>query len=143
VLVAGVVGHDVDDHPQPVGVRVLDEACRVVERAEQRVDRAVVGDVVAAVGHRGGVERGEPDRVDAEGGQVGQAGPDTGQVADAVAVAVRETADVHLVDDGIAPPLVGHTRMKVLASTFSKPRPLLGPGRLPNIHRRSDSTLFG
>ena len=36
--------------------------------------------------------------------QVGQARGDAGQVADAVAVAVGEAADVDLVDDGVAPP---------------------------------------
>ena len=38
----------------------------VGERAEERVDVAVVGDVVAGVALRRGVERREPDRVDAE-----------------------------------------------------------------------------
>ena len=51
--------------------------------------------------------RGEPDRVDAEVAQVGQARADAGEVADAVAVAVGEAAEVDLVDDGAAPPRAG------------------------------------
>src|SRR5690606_1605724 len=71
---------------------------------EGGVDPAVVGDVVAAVGHRGGVPGGEPERVDAEVPQVGQARADAREVAHAVAVGVGERADVHLVDDRVAPP---------------------------------------
>ena len=77
-----------------------------VEVAEERVDGAVVGDVVAAVGHRRGVPGGEPDGVDAEVAQVGQAGADAGEVAGAVAVRVGEAARVDLVDGGAAPPVV-------------------------------------
>ena len=76
----------------------------VVEGAEDRVDVAVVGDVVAGVGLRRGVEGREPDGVDAEGAQVGQARGDAGEVADAVAVAVGPRARVDLVDDRLAPP---------------------------------------
>jgi hypothetical protein len=51
-----VVGHEVDDHPQTEAVRPAEEVVEVVQRAELRVDGAVVGDVVAAVALRGGVE---------------------------------------------------------------------------------------
>ena len=49
VLVGGVVGDDVHDHPQVEVVGALDQAVGVLQRAEQRVDVAVVGDVVAVV----------------------------------------------------------------------------------------------
>ena len=47
-------------------VRLRDQRVEVGEVAEERVDVAVVGDVVAEVGHRRRVERREPDGVDAE-----------------------------------------------------------------------------
>jgi len=74
------------------------------ERAEQRVHVAMVGDVVAEVGHRRFEERRDPDRVDAEGGDIVQAFDDAGQVAHAIAVGIQETARVDLIDDGTAPP---------------------------------------
>ncbi len=107
VLVGGVVGHQVHDHLQPQVVGRGDEGVGVGEGAEQVVDGAVVGDVVAVVVLRGGVERREPDRVDAQVAQVGQARGDPGQVADPVLPAgpgVGEAADVDLVDDCVAPP---------------------------------------
>ena len=90
VLAAGVVGDDVDDHPQSQVVGPADEPVGVVEGAEDGLDVAVVRHVVARVVLRGRVERGQPHRVDPQGGQRGQAGRDARQVADPVAVGVRE-----------------------------------------------------
>jgi hypothetical protein len=106
VLVGGVVGDEVDDDPQSEVVGAPDQVVGVGEPAEERVDVAVVGDVVAVVVLGGGVERGDPQRVDAEVGQVGQPRGDPGQVADAVAVTVGEAADIDLVAGGVAPPAV-------------------------------------
>jgi hypothetical protein len=96
-----VVGHQVDDHLEPQAVAVCDQRVGVGEGAEQRVDVLVVGHVVAVVVLRRGVERRDPERVDAEVAQVGQPRGDPGQVADAVAVAVGEAADVDLVGHGV------------------------------------------
>ena len=104
----GAVGIDlVDDdlEAQPVGG--LDHAVIVGERAEHRVDAAVVRDVVAAVLHRRGEEGRDPDAVDAQAGDVVQLLGDAGQVADAVAIGVAKAARVDLIEDGAAPPL-GH-----------------------------------
>ena len=104
MLVRGVVGHEVDDHPDAQLVRVGDQRVGVGERAEDRLDVAVVADVVAGVRHRRRVERADPHGVDAQLAQVRQAGADAGQVADAVAVGVGEAARIDLVDHGGAPP---------------------------------------
>ncbi len=106
VLVGGVVGHQVDDDAQAQRVGVADQRVGVQEGAEHGVDGPVVGDVVTGVGLRGGVEGAEPHGVHTQVAQVGQAGADTLQVAHAVAVAVGETARVHLVDDRVPPPVV-------------------------------------
>ncbi len=106
VLVGGVVGHQVDDDAQVQLVGPGHQGVGVGQRAEQRVDVAVVGDVVAVVVLRRGVERRDPQRVDTQLGEVGEPRRDAGEVADAVAVAVGEAADVDLVDDGVPPPVV-------------------------------------
>ncbi len=89
---------------RPQLVRVGDQRVEVGQVAEQRVDVARVGDVVAVVDHRRRVERRQPQRVDAEQVQVAEPVPDAGQVADAVAVGVGEAAHVHLVEDRGPPP---------------------------------------
>ena len=50
----------------PRSCSARDQLVEVVERAEHRVDGLVVADVVAVVVLRGGVDRREPDHVDAE-----------------------------------------------------------------------------
>ena len=97
-------GHPVDDHPQAALVGLGEQAVEVVEGPEERVDVAVVGDVVAEVGHGRAEERREPDGVDAEPGEVVEVRRMPGQVAHAVAVGVGEGAGVDLVDDAPLPP---------------------------------------
>jgi hypothetical protein len=83
-----VVGHDVDDQPDAARRGVGQQCVEVAERAETRVDVDVVSDVVPAVVQRRGVERGQPDRVDAEVDEVIQVGAEAGEVSGAVMVAV-------------------------------------------------------
>ena len=70
-----------------------------------RMDRAVVGGVVAVVAQRRRVERQQPDRRDAEVVDVVEPRDQPAEVADAVAVRVLERADVHLVDQGVLVPV--------------------------------------
>src|SRR5271157_342946 len=101
-----VVRYQVDDDPDLVRSRVLDQMVEVRHGPEQRIHSAVVADVVPAVGQRGRVEGRQPDGVDAEVGQVPQARPQPRQVAHAIAVRVGEAARVHLVDNRLLPPRV-------------------------------------
>ena len=78
VAVGGVVGHPVDHDPDAARVAGGDQRVEVRERAEDRVDVAVVGDVVAEVGHRRGVERRQPDRLHAERVEVVEVRGDAG-----------------------------------------------------------------
>ena len=66
MLVGRVVGHEVEHQLEPARVRCREQRVEIGERAEQRIDVAVVGDVVAEIGHRRGIDRRDPDRVDAE-----------------------------------------------------------------------------
>ncbi len=104
VLARDVVRHDVDDGADAEGERLGDEELRIFQRAERRVDVAVVGDVVAAVGEGGRIPRVEPERVDAEFLQVAEPAADAPKVARAIAVGIGEAAHVDLVDHGAPPP---------------------------------------
>jgi len=104
MLDRGVAEHLVDHHLQAQRMRLGQQAVEVGQGAEQRVHIAVIGDVVAEVGHRRGEERGDPDRVHAQRGHVVQPVDDAGQVAHPVAVGIEEAARVDLIDDGAAPP---------------------------------------
>ena len=104
VGVGGVIENQLGDDPQVTPVRLAHEGAELRPRAVLRVDVAVVGDVVAVVAPRGGVERQQPQCVDAEVLDVVELARQAGEVAAAVVVAVEEGADVHLVDDRILEP---------------------------------------
>ena len=104
----GVVEHLVDDDPEAQVVRPRHQPVELLERAQQRVDLHVVGDVVAAVGPGRGVERRNPDRVHPELRGVVQPVDDAREVAHAVACRVAEGARIDLVEDGgLRPGAVG------------------------------------
>jgi hypothetical protein len=98
VLGGGVVHDEVDDHAHPPLVGGLDERAEVLDRAVVGVDPVEVGDVVAAVAQRRGIEREQPDAVDPEPLQVVELLDQAAEVARAVVVAVEERARVDLVE---------------------------------------------
>ena len=104
MLVRGVVDHQLGDHPQAALVRLVDKAAHIRQRAIIRMHAAVVGDVVTVVAARRGIEGQQPDRGDAEIGDVVELGDQSGKIADAVVIGVEEGLDVKLVDDRILVP---------------------------------------
>ena len=70
------------------------ELLEVVQGAVGRMDVGVIGDVVAVVAQRRRIERQQPERGDAEVLEVIELADQAAEVADAVAVAVGEGADV-------------------------------------------------
>ena len=73
-------------------------------RAVGRVDALVVGDVVAVVAQRRGIERQQPQRRDAEVLQIVELAPQALEIADAVIVGIEERLDVQLIDDRVLVP---------------------------------------
>ena len=115
----------------------LGQPIEVLEGAELGRHAGVVGDVVAEVMQRRGIDGREPDGIHAReaGRQVVQPGQDPGQVADPVAVAVGEAARIDLVDDrtvlhhravaNASPVTVGIVRGEELASEVTRPRTMI------------------
>jgi hypothetical protein len=116
VLHGAVAQHLVDHHLEAEPVRLVEHAVEILERAEQRIDRAVVRDVVAEVVHRRAEERRDPDAVHAQARHVRQLFEHARQVAHAVAGAIHEAARVDLVDHRAAPPrlsgFLAHRRLE-------------------------------
>ena len=104
MLIGAVRINLVDDDLKSEGMRPRDELIEVGYRAEDRIDAAIVRNVVTEVAHRRGEEGREPDAVDTQAAHVIQLLRDSGQIADTVAVRVREAARIDLVDYGAPPP---------------------------------------
>ena len=104
VLVGRVVDNELRDHPKTARVRRRDESAHVLDRAVFGMHGTVVGDVVAVVAPRRGIEGQEPDRGRPQLGDVVELLGQPGQVADAVVVRIEERLHVHLIDDRILVP---------------------------------------
>ena len=66
MLVGGVVDDQLGDDAQIAAVRLAHKGLEIGHLAVGRVDVLVVGDVVAVVAQRRGIERQQPQRRDAE-----------------------------------------------------------------------------
>ena len=117
MLVGSVRDHLVDHHLEAEPVRLGDKGVEIGERAEHRVDVAIVRDVVAEVLHRRLAERRDPDRVGAKPGDIGQAADDALEVADAVPVGVLVAARIDLVDHRAAPPVAIRRRVREISTS--------------------------
>jgi hypothetical protein len=105
MLVGGVVDDKLGDDADAAPVRFGDEAAEVAHVSVGRIDRAVVGDIVAVVAERRGIEGQDPDDVDAETFDIVEALDQPGEIADAIAVGIVERLDVQLIDDGFLVPI--------------------------------------
>src|ERR1700742_2702304 len=99
-----MVDHQVDEHPDATLLAFAGEVDEVTERAEARVDREVIGDVVAVVAARRSLKRHQPNAGDAKPSQIVQAPDQTDEITDAITVRVHERADLQRVDDGVLVP---------------------------------------
>jgi hypothetical protein len=69
-------------------MRFLDEAIETFERAEDRINPAVIRDIVTEVMHGRGIDWRNPDRVDAEPSEIIKPLPDTLKITYAITVRV-------------------------------------------------------
>jgi hypothetical protein len=105
VGVAGVVHHQIGDHPHAALMSPIHQLHEIPDVPEVGQHLGEVGDVVAAVAQRRVVDGQQPDAVDAEPLQIVEAGGETAQVTGAVPVGIMEPADQHLVEDRALVPL--------------------------------------
>lgn len=93
-----MVDHKIQHHPDAAFVQFCEQRIEVVHAAEDWVDGTVIGHIVAEIEHRRCINRREPDGIDAELSEIVDFFADAGEVADAVAIRIFETARVDLVD---------------------------------------------
>src|SRR6476646_4477636 len=117
-----VAGNEIENYFYFVRVRFGNEAIEIVERSEQRIDIAIVADVVSEIRHRRGINRRYPDRVGAEPREVVEAIAYSLQIADAVAIRVLKGTRIDLIDDPVLPPdKIGHAQSSRISWTGRYP----------------------
>src|SRR5437879_10695639 len=98
MLVRGVIGHKIDDDLEAALVGLSDKGIESLQVTEDGINTAVVGNVVAKVGHWRGIEGRDPHGIHAKPGQVVKLVYDALQISDAITIAVFETAGVNLIN---------------------------------------------
>ena len=109
VLVRTVREDLVDQHLEAESVRARDQRVEILERAEDRIDPAIIGHVIAEILHRRREEGREPDRIDAEIRDMVELRGNPRQIADAIAVRIGKAARIDLIDACALPPGAGDT----------------------------------
>ena len=97
MLAGSMVGNEVHQQLDIPAVRLGQQAIEVGERSIHRVDREIVGHVVAEIDHRRAVNRRKPNRVDTQMAKIIELGDHAGQIADAIAIGIEKRAHVHLI----------------------------------------------
>ena len=104
MLVGSVPGHQVQTHPDALGVGLEKERLHVFVGSVAWVHPVVVGDVVSSVSESGAEDRPDPEGVESEFLYVVQFLADALQVADPVTVRVLERRWKYMVDGRLIQP---------------------------------------
>src|SRR5690242_19031782 len=106
-----MVDNKIDDDPNAALLGAVGELDEVAERAVAGIDLVVVGDVIAVIAAGRGLERQQPDRVDAKAVDVIEPAQQALEIANTIAVGVHEGANREAIDDSIlVPEIVDHRR---------------------------------
>ena len=127
VLVAGVIDDEVKNQLHMPLLDGFQQLIEVSHRPKLSHDLAIVANVVSVVGVGRIKMRAQPDHIDTELLNVVQLGGNPLQVADAIPVGVLERSRIHLIDDGLLPPLLlvtigRHLRRRRFGSCLGKQR---------------------
>ena len=104
VLIGSVVHHQIHDQPHSPPVHLRKKPLEILHRAKFFHDPVIVSDIITVVVIGRIVDRRKPQRIHAQLLQVIQPADDALQIADAVPVAVTETARVDLIKYRLFPP---------------------------------------
>src|SRR4029453_17277585 len=110
MTVGRVIDHEINNDTHASVLGRSDQRHEVAERSESRVNPIEVGNVVPVIAVGGGLEGHEPDAADPNPGQVVETLGQAAEVADSVAVPIKESLDIKAVDDRILPPQVAGAR---------------------------------
>jgi hypothetical protein len=89
-------------------MRFINEAVETFERAEDWINPTVISDIITEVTHWRGIDRRNPDRIDAEPDKIIEPLPDTIKIAYAITVRVLKGPGVDLIDCPDLPPFMRH-----------------------------------
>src|SRR6202011_1327880 len=103
-----VIRNKVEDDFELLYMRFINDEIETFERAKDRINPTVISDIITEVMHWRGIDRRNPDRIDAEPDKIIEALPDTIKIAYAITVRVLKGPRVDLIDCPDLPPFMRH-----------------------------------
>src|SRR5258707_6523598 len=85
-----------------------DQDAEICVRPKDRINGPIICDVVSEIAHRRFVKRRDPDGINTEGLDVIEFSIDTRDIPSSIAVSVKETSWVVLIDSSLTPPFRWH-----------------------------------
>src|SRR5258705_12228279 len=85
-------------------MRPVYQVIEITQRSENRINRPIVRYIIAKVLHRGCEKRRQPDRVDAERGDVVELCDNSWKISDAIAIGIAKAPGIDLINHGAVPP---------------------------------------
>src|SRR5208337_522734 len=101
-----MIRHEIHDHADSPLSGFGDKLIKIGECAELRVDGRVIRNIVAKVDLWRRIYGCNPDGVNAQVLQIAQAGGDSVQISDTIAIRILKAARVDFLNDGMLPPRV-------------------------------------
>ena len=99
-----MVQDQVDDDPHAAPVRFIEQTAEIFDGAVRRRNAAKVGDIVAVIPERRGIEGKQPQTIDTKPLQIVQLLNQSRKIPDAIVVAVIKCADMELVKYSVLVP---------------------------------------
>ena len=104
MLIRAMRQHLINHNFQTKLMCLVQQAVEIFQRAKQRINITVIGNIVSEIRHWRFKEWRNPDDVHTQRCHIRQLCCNARQVADAIAVTVGETARINLIDCGFTPP---------------------------------------
>ena len=112
MLVAGMIGHEIDHYFNIASVRFLDQLFEIIKRAENRINITIVRHIVAHISLRRWIKRRKPNRIDAKrivaALNIIKLIDHAAQVADAIAIRILKRSRIDLIKSVNVAPFFCH-----------------------------------
>ena len=122
MLVASMIGHEIDHYFNIASVRFLDQLFEIIKRTENRINITVVCHVVAHVGLRRRIKRRKPNCIDAKrivaALNIIKIIDHTAQVADAIAIRIHKRPRIDLIKSVNVAPFFCHSNPLILIKNY-------------------------
>ena len=108
VLIRSMVDNEIHDDLKAQAVSCPKHLIKILHRAEFRIDRLVIADIIAVIVIWRLIDRGEPDHIRPQLPDVWQTFCNAGYIADPVPVAVLKAPRINLINNAALPPFPIH-----------------------------------